>query len=73
MRSNPTAAWDKNQANKNHLATSEALRFAPSSSVTSKRNAKHDHRSLNKGRAWRMKGTSFVPLNRTKVSPITWA
>lgn len=73
MRSNPTAAWDKNQANKNHLATSQALRFAPSSQVVSKRNAKHDHRSLNKGRAWRMKGTSFVPASRTKLSRIDWA
>lgn len=73
MRSNPSAAWDKVPRNQYNLGTDIALRRAPSTAAIGKAAAKHDKRSLNKGRSWRMKGTFVVPANRTKLSPITWA
>ena len=39
---------------------------------TSKRAAKHDKNSLQKARAWRMKGTFAVSSSQVKLSRIDW-
>lgn len=70
MRSNPAAAWDKSPVAK-YKPLKFAKQFREVAQVLTKRNAKKDHVTLSRRRAWRMSGDSFVqPAPR--VSFVNW-